>query len=187
MTFSESVRTVLHQYATFTGRARRSEYWWFYLFTVLVSIATSLIDAVIDAVAFNNEVGLVGALASLALLVPGLAVAARRLHDTGRTGWWILLPVAPFVLMIGSALAWVFSGLVGGGPSPVLSGLVVVFFLALFAAAGITLIVFLCLDSEPGPNKYGASPKPAIGPGGYYPPAGYGDSHALPPGYYPRP
>ena len=66
-------------YAQFEGRASRSEYWWFYLFTVLVSAAADSLG------------GTAGNLASLFFLLPGLALAARRLHDTGRSGWWFLL------------------------------------------------------------------------------------------------
>jgi uncharacterized membrane protein YhaH (DUF805 family) len=66
-------------YAQFEGRASRSEYWWFYLFTVLVSAAADSLG------------GTVGNLASLFFLLPGLALVARRLHDTGRSGWWFLL------------------------------------------------------------------------------------------------
>ena len=66
-------------YAQFDGRASRSEYWWFYLFTVLAGVAA---DTIGDTV---------GNIASLALFLPSLALAARRLHDTGRSGWWFLL------------------------------------------------------------------------------------------------
>jgi len=66
-------------YAQFDGRASRSEYWWFYLFTVLVSAAADSLD------------GTAGNLASLFFLLPGLALVARRLHDTGRSGWWFLI------------------------------------------------------------------------------------------------
>jgi len=66
-------------YAQFTGRASRSEYWWFYLFTVLATAAADTFG------------GTVGNLASLVFFLPGLALAARRLHDVGRSGWWFLL------------------------------------------------------------------------------------------------
>ena len=66
-------------YAQFDGRASRSEYWWFYLFTVLITAAADMLG------------GTVGNLASLAFFLPGLALVARRLHDTGRSGWWFLI------------------------------------------------------------------------------------------------
>jgi uncharacterized membrane protein YhaH (DUF805 family) len=99
MTFTQAVRSVLSNYVTFSGRARRAEYWWFYLFTILVGLVSSIIDAVLDT-AFNNEIGIVGTLTSLGLLLPSIAVTARRLHDTGRSGWWYLINFVPLVGVI---------------------------------------------------------------------------------------
>lgn len=97
MSFTDAVRTVLTKYADFTGRARRSEYWWFVLFTVLVGFVASIIDSILGT-RNGTGTGLVSGLANLALLLPSLAVGARRLHDTGRSGWWLLLI---FVILIG--------------------------------------------------------------------------------------
>ncbi len=81
MEFTSSVKRNMTTaaYAQFDGRASRSEYWWFYLFTVLATAAADTFG------------GTVGNLASLAFFLPGLALAARRLHDVGRSGWWFLL------------------------------------------------------------------------------------------------
>ena len=79
MDFVQAIKSCLGQYATFTGRASRSEFWWFFLFQLLVMAATGMLGDVINGIA------------SLALLLPALAVGARRLHDIGRTGWWQLL------------------------------------------------------------------------------------------------
>ncbi len=88
MTFSQSIATCLINYADFNGRATRSEYWWFFLFSILVSLALGVIDLLVfPAVTW----GPIGTLGSLALLIPSLAVGARRLHDINRTGWWQLL------------------------------------------------------------------------------------------------
>lgn len=114
MSFPDAVRTALSKYATFSGRARRSEYWWFTLFTVTVYIATSIIDAVIGK-------DIVTLLAYLALLLPGLAVTVRRLHDTSRSGWWILIGIVP---LVGAIVLIVFQvqdshpGTNAYGPSP---------------------------------------------------------------------
>ena len=182
MTFTQAVPLVLKSYATFSGRARRSEYWWFYLFTLLVGIATSVIDAVLNA-AFNNEIEIVGAITSLVLLLPTLAVTARRLHDTGRSGWWMLLPTIPLVATVVAAIAVVFSLLFSadvGTPAPALIALLAASVL-LTLTAGIILIVFLCRDSSPDPNKYGPSPKQSAmhptGSDSYYPPTGYGSPY----------
>ncbi|VWD41690.1 DUF805 domain-containing protein [Burkholderia lata] len=98
MNFSEAVRSVLNKYATFDGRARRAEYWYFVLLSFILSIATQVIG-----VAGRNAglitVLLLGVLAlvSLALVIPGIAVSVRRLHDTGRSGWFLLLALIPIV------------------------------------------------------------------------------------------
>jgi len=96
MSFTDAVRTCLSKYAVFGGRARRSEYWWFFLFNVLVSIVAGIIDAILGTDS-GSGTGLIGALAALALLLPNLAVGIRRLHDTGRVGWWILIGLIPIV------------------------------------------------------------------------------------------
>ena len=90
MDFMTAVRTTMSKYVDFSGRARRSEYWYFVLFNVLVSIVANVLDA-----ALNSQ--LVGLLVSLALFLPGLAVSVRRLHDTDRSGWWILIALIPIV------------------------------------------------------------------------------------------
>ncbi|QGN57388.1 DUF805 domain-containing protein [Nostocoides sp. HKS02] len=89
MSFADSVRSALTQYATFTGRARRSEYWWFQLFVLGVYAVAAIID-----VAVHSQV--VAFVALVALLLPSIAVSVRRLHDTNRSGWWYLISLIPF-------------------------------------------------------------------------------------------
>ncbi|MEJ5867345.1 DUF805 domain-containing protein [Pseudokineococcus sp. 5B2Z-1] len=96
MSFAQSVKTVLKKYAVFSGRARRSEYWWFYLFTIIVSIPAAIIDGEIFGYAMDDPAPLQGLL-TLALLLPSLAVTVRRLHDVDRRGWWILIGIVPIV------------------------------------------------------------------------------------------
>lgn len=173
MSFSAAIRSALTQYVTFSGRAMRSEYWWFYLFTILVGFAAGVVDGVLST-AVNNEIGVVGLLLNLALLLPTLAVTARRLHDTGRSGWWMLLPMVPAFFMVVSLVATI--GVALGSPAgaePWQLIAVTAIFGLFTLAAGITLLVFLCQDSNPGPNKYGPSPKEPTGPAGYYPQYGY--------------
>lgn len=81
---------VLKQYAVFRGRARRKEYWMFILFNILVALALAVVGALIGNMLLSH-------LYSLAVLVPGLAVAVRRLHDTNRSGWWLLINLIPLV------------------------------------------------------------------------------------------
>ena len=97
MGFVEAVQSCFRQYVGFSGRARRSEYWWFFLFTVLVSIVTSVLDSIFGTMSEDTNVGVIGTIASLALLLPSIAVAIRRLHDTSRSGWWILIGLIPIV------------------------------------------------------------------------------------------
>lgn len=96
MTFVEAVRSALSQYATFRGRARRSEFWYFFLFTILINLPTAAVD-------YATDTPVAGLVVAVALTVPSFAVGARRLHDTGRSGWWELLlfvPIVGFVALI---------------------------------------------------------------------------------------
>lgn len=85
MNFQEAVKTCLTKYVDFSGRASRPEYWWYALFIFATSIVLSL---------FSDLLGLVFAVATL---LPSLAAAVRRLHDTERSGWWVLISLVPFV------------------------------------------------------------------------------------------
>jgi uncharacterized membrane protein YhaH (DUF805 family) len=96
MGFAQAVQTCLQKYVGFSGRARRSEYWWFALFGLIVSIVAGILDGAFGLMSDAN-VGVIGAIASLALLLPSIAVAIRRLHDTSRSGWWILIGLIPIV------------------------------------------------------------------------------------------
>ncbi len=88
---------VVRKYAVFAGRARRSEYWYFCLFNVLISLALGTIDGLSGLFHADAGLGVLGGLYGLAVLVPGIAVSVRRLHDTDRSGWWLLLGLVPVV------------------------------------------------------------------------------------------
>ncbi|HEV7205937.1 MAG TPA: DUF805 domain-containing protein [Jatrophihabitans sp.] len=90
MTFAQAIRSGFSQYATFSGRARRSEFWWFSLFLGVVGVAASLID-----VAAHGSIGTI--VVTLATLLPSLAVSVRRLHDTGRSGGWLFIALIPLI------------------------------------------------------------------------------------------
>ncbi|KAA0597179.1 uncharacterized membrane protein YhaH (DUF805 family) [Azospirillum lipoferum] len=94
MGFVDAIKSVFSQYVGFSGRAMRSEYWYWVLFSVLVSIITSILDAIL--VGFDGASPL-NSIVNLVLLLPGLAVSVRRLHDIGRSGWWLLLGVVPLI------------------------------------------------------------------------------------------
>lgn len=91
MSFLAAVRSVLSQYATFKGRARRSEFWWWVLFSILTHIVAATID--------GGE-GFATSVVTFAFLIPEWAVTVRRLHDTNRSGWWILIGLVPLVNLI---------------------------------------------------------------------------------------
>ncbi len=116
---------VLKKYAVFEGRARRKEYWFFQLFNFLISLALGFIDLFTGL--YNPETGLgfFSGIYALGVMIPGIAVSVRRLHDTGRSGWWLLINLVP---LLGS----------------------------------IVFIYFTVLDSNPGSNEYGPSPKNGI-------------------------
>jgi uncharacterized membrane protein YhaH (DUF805 family) len=93
------------KYATFEGRARRSEYWYFVLFYVLAAVALSIIDVVVGTYNEESGLGLLSGLFMLATIVPSIAITARRLHDTDRSGWWQLLY---FIPLLGAVVMLVF-------------------------------------------------------------------------------
>ncbi|SQI44327.1 Inner membrane protein yhaI [Leminorella richardii] len=118
----EWFKKCLTQYADFSGRARRKEYWMFQLFACLIVIALAIVGGILDSLFGSNGVVsilLIGVF-YLAILVPALSVTVRRLHDTDKTGWWILVALIPF----GSLVLFVFtvldstSGTNAYGPSP---------------------------------------------------------------------
>jgi uncharacterized membrane protein YhaH (DUF805 family) len=88
---------VLKKYAVFTGRARRKEYWFFVLFHVLIFLLFVMIDGLTGTLNEATGFGLTSSLYSLAVLIPGIAVLVRRLHDIDRSGWWVLIGLVPFV------------------------------------------------------------------------------------------
>lgn len=113
--------TVLRKYAVFEGRARRREYWFFVLFYLLISIALSAVDMMLGT--WNEEygIGTLSGLFWLAVLVPSIAVGVRRLHDTGRSGWWLLIGFIPLIGAIVLIVFFLFDSQPGTnayGPNP---------------------------------------------------------------------
>lgn len=93
MTFGQSISTCFSKYATFSGRASRSEFWWFYLAYIIVGAAANFFDEVI----LDQRIGIATIVVVLAFLLPMLAAGARRLHDSGKSGWLLLLYLVPCV------------------------------------------------------------------------------------------
>lgn len=94
MNFPEAVRGALSRYATFAGRARRSEFWFFYLFLMLMQLGAGILDAALFGL---DGVAPIGGIVTLGLFLPMLAVSVRRLHDDGRSGWWLLIGLVPLI------------------------------------------------------------------------------------------
>jgi uncharacterized membrane protein YhaH (DUF805 family) len=95
---------VLKKYAVFSGRARRQEYWMFFLFNLIITFVLGFIEGIVGGP------GVMGLIYTLALLIPGIAVSVRRLHDTDRSGWWLLIAFVPFIGAIALLLFFVQDG-----------------------------------------------------------------------------
>ena len=142
----------LQKYADFSGRAPRAEYWWFVLALIVCYIVVNIVESIVG---INRMVmGVYGPLMILlwlATLVPQIAVAVRRLHDTGRSGWWLLVVVIPYAILgftMGRAAA-----------SGDMAGVATAGIFSLVALAGaIVMLVFLVLPGNTGDNRYGPDP-----------------------------
>ena len=130
MSFMDAVKTCFGKYATFSGRALRSEFWWYVLFIFIAQIVLGMVDRAAfgpselmnmsatgmqgmqDGMgfAFSYQPQPITGIFMLATLVPSLAVGARRLHDTGRSGWWQLLVLIPLIGVIVLIVFWASKG-----------------------------------------------------------------------------
>lgn len=88
---------VLKKYAVFSGRARRKEYWYYALFNAIISIVLVAVDFMTGLFSFDANAGLFSGVYGLAVLIPSIAVGLRRLHDTNRSGWWLLIALIPLI------------------------------------------------------------------------------------------
>jgi uncharacterized membrane protein YhaH (DUF805 family) len=93
-------RPIIEKYADFSGRAPRAEYWWFFLAVVIAEIVAMVVDSVLGTGGVIASYGWMWTFVALACVVPNLAVSARRLHDTNRSGWWLLIAFVPIVGII---------------------------------------------------------------------------------------
>jgi uncharacterized membrane protein YhaH (DUF805 family) len=91
VTFTEAIKSGFDHYTNFDGRAARPAYWWWFLFAILASIVANILDRAVFDTTF------VSAIVGLGLLLPGLSVAIRRLHDTDHSGWWVLIGLIPVI------------------------------------------------------------------------------------------
>ena len=136
MNMMQAVQTVFSKYATFSGRARRAEFWWFVLFYMIVNLVLSIVDSFLFGTTTTTENGfsastdtpILSGIFALGSLIPNLAVGVRRLHDINRRGWWLLIALIPLV------------------------GIII-------------LIVWLAKAGDKGPNQYGGDPISGEGEG----------------------
>jgi len=89
---------VLKKYAVFNGRARRKEYWMFFLFNLIIVFVLSFIEGMVNS--SNNGQSILAGIYNLAVLVPSIAVGVRRMHDTDHSGWWLLFPIVNLVFAL---------------------------------------------------------------------------------------
>jgi len=168
MSFGEAIKSVFSKYATFSGRARRSEFWYFFLFNMIVSIGLTILGRKVPILGF------LGSLWSLAILIPYLAVTVRRFHDIGKSGWNYLYLLIPSLLYVGYLVYLIIQvgssvvGTNGAIDSDVLSSmlmnnskalLTIAILMIATLIAWIVWIVWMARDSEPGENKWGPNPK----------------------------
>jgi uncharacterized membrane protein YhaH (DUF805 family) len=98
MSFGQAISAGFNNYVNFSGRASRSELWFWVLFIIIVNIVAGVIDGVVFGTGtMGGKIGVISTLVGLALLIPSLAVEVRRLHDTDRSGWWLLLGLIPLI------------------------------------------------------------------------------------------
>jgi uncharacterized membrane protein YhaH (DUF805 family) len=178
MGFGAAVATCFRNYVTFSGRARRPEYWWFFLFLVAGGIVAGILDGILfDAASFQTaagqgEVGFsaefsaesqgpVAALFSLATFLPALAAGWRRMHDTGRSGLYLLYPLIAGVGVVAFLGFGQRVGVLSGGESELFTGtfdLVLVLALIVLALSPLLVLWWLTRPTQPSANEYGPEP-----------------------------
>ena len=161
MNFWTAVKSCFRQYVGFSGRAARSEYWLWVLFCGVISAVLHGLEGG----AAQGSPGPIGSAWSLATFLPGLAVAVRRLHDTGRSGWWLALPLAVMaVLGLAVGAVMVEMQAAGGAVTPSVTAAVSPKLVALLFAAAAWLVVvglflvWFCSRGTAGPNRHGEDP-----------------------------
>ena len=181
MGFIEAVKRCLKKYCDFKGRARRSEYWWFVLFIFLCSMAVSFLTSMcvglldVDTVLGVQVASITSMVVMLFFVIPHIAVLTRRLHDTGRSGWWVVvlaLLLGAYIVSYGIvmlpllgkmdfgndpfALAKAMTDSMASSP---IAATVMSFTSLPMGILAIVIFIFTLFDSKWGENKYGLSPK----------------------------
>ena len=146
MNFQNAIKTCIKKkYANFSGRASKSEYWWFFLFCILAGVGSQLLDVVVLGQSIWVNYGPINIIVNLILIIPILSAGARRLHDTNKSGWWQLLS------LIGLAITYYQKDMLTKGL--ITSSYFILSFLAL--GIYILLIVWLASKGEKKKNRFG--------------------------------
>ena len=153
-------RPIMEKYADFSGRAPRPELWWYVLALVVAFVVVHIVESIVG---LNHMIfyayGPLSALLWLATIVPSVAVGVRRLHDTDRTGWWVLMPIIPYcAAFIFGGAAMLGGAAMGSGVGMMAGAGIAGLFMLLALIADIVLIVFYCMPGTPGDNSYGPNP-----------------------------
>lgn len=148
-------KVVFENYANFNGRARRSEYWYYTLASIIIGIILMVIDSVLNLKIGSSDSGILNSIYSLAVIVPGLAVATRRIHDIGKSGWIIVIVYA---IMIAAAVVLVVGSL-GAIAGQASFGLAMILPILVIFAVAIYMLVLFCTEGDNGQNEYGPDPK----------------------------
>lgn len=152
MTPVDWAKRPLQKYMDFSGRAPRAEYWWFVLAIGVAYVVVSIVEGILGInTMIGGMYGPLSALLWLATLLPSLAVGVRRLHDTDRSGWWLLLPIVPYCIAFALGGAAMTSGSMAEMGT---AGI----FLLIGVVGAIVLLIFMILPGTPGDNRYGPNP-----------------------------
>ena len=146
----EAVKLFFKNYFNFTGRASRSEYWWFFLAYMIVALVITIIEGLAIGIDYAGS-GIASNLFALALMIGQLSLNARRLQDRGHTGWWQLAYFIPLIPLIYFAILFIFTE---DQAHAISAGLVFLLWIVIF----ITFIVVLCLPPKEDENKWGRNP-----------------------------
>jgi len=173
MSFSDAVRTCFSKYVTFSGRATRPEYWWFVLFTILGSIVLLIVDTILFGPVqtvqqrtdfFSGETELVttvkysgpiSGLFSLLVLIPSISAGWRRMHDTGKSGLYLIYPL---IVITGVGIARALLLGPNGGALGWLGGVIMWIGIFVLFISPLLVLWWLTRPTQPGDNEYGPNP-----------------------------
>lgn len=163
-----AVKAGFRNYIRFGGRATRPEFWWWILFIAIASTVLGIIDRIIERAVGIEDLTLLGSIFGLATLLPTLAIISRRLHDIGKSGWWLLVWhlvfIVPGVVAAVTLVILVLALAKSGSWAVIVADLLLAllaFIVAAVVALGLAIwiIIWMARQGQPGPNHYGPDPR----------------------------